>query len=43
MNEYFKNENPTKQNIYTGMYEGKNLILIIFFFLNSFAILIKVS
>lgn len=38
MNEYFKNESPTKQNIYTGMYEGKNLILIMAESFNSIAV-----
>lgn len=27
MHEYFSQESPTKQNEYTGMFEGKNLIL----------------
>lgn len=38
MNEYFKNESPTKQNIYTGMYESKNLILIMAESFNSIAV-----
>lgn len=38
MNEYFKNETPTNQNEYTGLYEGKNLILIMAESFNSFAI-----
>ena len=29
MHEYFKNETPTNKNDYTGMFEGKNLIVII--------------
>lgn len=28
MHEYFKNVNPTKQNEYTGIFKGKNLIYI---------------
>lgn len=28
MNEYFSSRTPTRQNEYTGMFEGKNLILI---------------
>lgn len=38
MNEYFKNETPTNQNIYTGMYKGKNLILIMAESFNSIAV-----
>jgi len=29
MHEYFMNEQPTKQNEFTGLFEGKNLIFII--------------
>lgn len=29
MHEYFKNQSPTKQNDYTGMFEGKNLIVFV--------------
>lgn len=29
MHEYFKNEMPTNQNSYTGMFEGKNLIVFV--------------
>ena len=29
LNEYFKNAIPTKQNEYTGMFKGKNLIFIL--------------
>ena len=29
MHEYFKNEQPSKQNQYTGMFEGKNLIVLV--------------
>ena len=29
MHEYFRNEMPTNQNDYTGMFEGKNLIVIL--------------
>lgn len=29
MHNYFKNITPTKQNKYTGMFEGKNLIVIV--------------
>jgi len=29
MHEYFKNEIPTNQNDYTGMFEGKNLIVLV--------------
>ena len=29
MHEYFKNQEPSKQNEYTGMFEGKNLIVLI--------------
>ena len=28
LHDYFKNEEPTEQNKYTGMFKGKNLILI---------------
>jgi len=38
MNEYFKNDTPTNQNEYTGMYEGKNLILFMAESFNSFAV-----
>lgn len=38
MNEYFKNENGTKQNEYTGLYKGKNLIVFMAESFNSFAI-----
>jgi len=38
MNDYFKNEMPTNQNQYTGMYKEKNLILIMAESFNSFAI-----
>ncbi len=29
MNKYFSNKEPTSQNEYTGMFEGKNLIMVI--------------
>ena len=29
MHEYFKNQEPSKENQYTGMFEGKNLIAIV--------------
>lgn len=29
MHEYFKNQTPTNQNNYTGMFEGKNLIVLV--------------
>ena len=29
MHEYFKNQEPSKQNEYTGMFEGKNLIVLV--------------
>ena len=29
MHEYFKNEEPSKKNEYTGMFEGKNLIVLV--------------
>ncbi len=29
MHEYFKNETPTSKNEYTGMFEGKNLIVFV--------------
>ncbi len=29
MHEYFKNEEPTKKNEYTGMFEGKNLVVLV--------------
>ena len=29
MHEYFKNQEPSEQNEYTGMFEGKNLIAIV--------------
>ena len=38
MNEYFKNDIPTEQNIYTGQFKGKNLILIMAESFNSIAI-----
>lgn len=38
MNEFFKNEIPTNQNEYTGIYEGKNLILIMAESFNSIAV-----
>lgn len=38
MNEYFKNEEGTKQNIYTGLYKGKNLIVFMAESFNSVAV-----
>jgi len=38
MNEFFKNDTPTEQNIYTGLYKGKNLILIMAESFNSIAV-----
>ena len=38
MNEYFKNDPGTKQNKYTGLYKGKNLILFMAESFNSFII-----
>lgn len=29
MHEYFKNQEPSKKNKYTGMFEGKNLIVLV--------------
>ena len=29
MHEYFKNQEPSKKNEYTGMFEGKNLIVLV--------------
>ena len=29
MHEYFRNEEPSKKNEYTGMFEGKNLIVLV--------------
>jgi len=38
MNNYFKNDIPTKQNDYTGMFKDKNLILIMAESFNSIAV-----
>lgn len=38
MNEYFKNDTPTKQNEYTGKYKGKNLILFMAESFNSIGV-----
>lgn len=38
MNDYFKNETGTKQNEYTNMYDGKNLILFMAESFNSIAV-----
>lgn len=38
MHEYFKNQNPTYKNEYTGIYEGKNLIMVMGESLNDIAI-----
>ena len=38
MHEYFKNQNPTYKNEYTGIYEGKNLVVVMGESLNDIAI-----
>lgn len=38
MHEYFKNQQPTYKNEYTGLYEGKNLIVVMGESLNDIAI-----
>lgn len=38
LNEYFKNEAGTKQNQYTGLYKGKNLIVIMAESFNSIGV-----
>ena len=38
MHEYFKNQQPTYKNEYTGIYEGKNLIVVMGESLNEIAI-----
>lgn len=38
MHEYFKNEEPTNQNIYTGLFKDKNLIFIVAEGFNNMAV-----
>lgn len=38
MHEYFKNQQPTYKNEYTGIYEGKNLVVVMGESLNDIAI-----
>ena len=38
MHEYFKNQEPTKKNEYTGMFEGKNLVVLVAESLSNIAI-----